>query len=69
MGVYLSPLGIPPQERLVLDALNMAIHNRRPAAGLVHHSDRGSRADSIGRSNTPSFGGVEWDDRRVGVQR
>ena len=24
---------------LVLDALNMAIHNRRPAAGLVHHSD------------------------------
>jgi transposase InsO family protein len=24
---------------LVLDALNMAIHNRRPAAALVHHSD------------------------------
>jgi transposase InsO family protein len=27
---------------LVLDALNLAVHNRRPAAALVHHSDRGS---------------------------
>jgi putative transposase len=26
---------------LVLDALNMALWTRRPAAGLVHHSDRG----------------------------
>jgi putative transposase len=26
---------------LVLDALNMALWNRRPAAGVVHHSDRG----------------------------
>lgn len=32
---------------LVLDALNMAIHNRRPAAGLVHHSDRGSQYTSV----------------------
>lgn len=24
---------------LVLDALNMAIHNRRPQPGIVHHSD------------------------------
>ena len=31
----------------VLDALNMAIHNRRPAAGLVHHSDRGSQYNSV----------------------
>ena len=27
---------------LVLDALNLAVHNRQPAAALVHHSDRGS---------------------------
>lgn len=33
--------------KLVLDALNMAIHNRRPAAGLVHHSDRGSQHTSV----------------------
>jgi transposase InsO family protein len=26
---------------LVIDALAMAIHRRRPAAGLLHHSDRG----------------------------
>lgn len=32
---------------LVLDALNMAIHNRRPASGLVHHSDRGSQYTSV----------------------
>jgi putative transposase len=27
---------------LTLDALGMALARRRPAAGLVHHSDRGS---------------------------
>jgi len=32
---------------LVLDALNMALHNRRPAAGLIHHSDRGSQYTSV----------------------
>jgi putative transposase len=29
---------------LVLDALNMAIHIRRPAPRLVHHPDRGSQS-------------------------
>lgn len=29
-------------ENLVLQALNMAVHRRRPARGLIHHSDRGS---------------------------
>ncbi len=32
---------------LVLDALNMAIYNRRPAPGLIHHSDRGSQYTSV----------------------
>jgi putative transposase len=32
---------------LVLDALNMAMHNRRPAPGLIHHSDRGSQYTSV----------------------
>jgi putative transposase len=31
---------------LVLDALNMALYNRRPAPGLIHHSDRGSQYTS-----------------------
>jgi len=30
-------------KRLVCDALKMAIGNRRPGKGLVHHSDRGSQ--------------------------
>lgn len=32
---------------LVLDALNMAVWNRRPAPGLVHHSNRGSQYASV----------------------
>ena len=32
---------------LVLDAVNMAIYNRRPAPGLIHRSDRGSQYTSV----------------------
>jgi transposase InsO family protein len=32
---------------LVLDALNMAIYNRRPQPGLIHHSDQGSQYTSV----------------------
>ena len=32
---------------LVLDALEQALHARRPEAGLIHHSDRGSQYLSI----------------------
>ncbi len=32
---------------LVLDAANMAIYNRRPAPGLIHHSDGGSQYTSV----------------------
>jgi putative transposase len=32
---------------LVIDALGMAVSSRRPAAGLVHHSDRGSQYASL----------------------
>jgi putative transposase len=32
---------------LALDAVNMAIYNRRPAPGLIHHSDRGSQYTSV----------------------
>lgn len=50
---------------LVLEALEMAIHHRRPAAGLVHHSDRGCQytAYAFGRrcreaGIAPSMGSV-----------
>jgi putative transposase len=32
---------------LVVDALKMAIRRRRPAAGLIHHSDQGSQYISL----------------------
>ncbi len=32
---------------LVVDALNMAVWNRRPAMGVVHHSDRGAQYTSL----------------------
>ena len=32
---------------LVVDALDMALHRRRPAPGLVHHSDQGSQFVSL----------------------
>ena len=32
---------------LVVDALQMAVHRRRPAPGLIHHSDQGSQYVSL----------------------
>ena len=32
---------------IVIDALAMAIRNRRPGVGLIHHSDRGSQYTSL----------------------
>jgi putative transposase len=33
--------------RLVVDALEMALWNRQPTAGLIHHSDRGGQYTSL----------------------
>jgi len=50
---------------LVLDALEMALWNRRPGAGLIHHADHGSQYTSLafGRrcrqaAITPAMGSV-----------
>ena len=52
----------------VLDALEQALHERRPAQGgrLVHHSDRGSQARSQVVVATPGWRVVRW---RVGGVR
>ena len=42
---------------LVVDALEMALWRRRPAPGLVHHSDRGSQYSSL------RFGARLWAAR------
>ena len=39
---------------LALDALGMALERRRPAPGLVHHSDRGSQYTSLAFGKTLS---------------
>jgi putative transposase len=36
------------RSELVVDALEMALHRRRPAPGLIHHSDQGSQFVSLG---------------------
>ena len=36
-------MGTRMKAQLVCDALTMALWNRRPKAGLIHHSDRGSQ--------------------------
>jgi putative transposase len=50
---------------LVVDALQMAVWRRKPAAGLVHHSDRGVQYTALSFSErlrevgiTPSMGGT-----------
>ena len=35
------------RSELVVDALQMALHRRRPAPGLIHHSDQGSQFVSL----------------------
>ncbi len=35
------------ESALVVDALNMALWNRRPRPGLIHHSDRGGQYTSL----------------------
>ena len=58
-------MGDTLRTELVVDALNMAVWNRRPAAGLVHHSDRGAQYTSLTFSRrcrdaglTPSMGSI-----------
>jgi putative transposase len=43
---------------LVLDALGMALTQRKPPQGLIHHSDRGSQYTSLAFGKTLSEAGV-----------
>ena len=58
-------MGDTLQTALVVDAFNMAVWNRRPAAEVVHHSDRGAQYTSLTFSRqcreagvAPSMGSV-----------
>ena len=50
----------------VLDALEQAVHQRRPGAGLVHHSDRGSQYLSIRDTERLAEVGIEPSVGSVG---
>jgi putative transposase len=43
---------------LVVDAISMAITRRRPATGLVHHSDRGAQYASVAMGRTLRDSGI-----------
>jgi len=57
-----------PHASFVLDALEQALHERRPAnrGGLVHHSDRGSQYVSIRYSERLAEAGIEPSVGSVG---
>jgi transposase InsO family protein len=50
----------------VLDALEQALHERKPCGGLIHHSDRGSQYVSIKYSERLAQAGIEPSVGSVG---
>jgi transposase InsO family protein len=46
------------QAELVVDALKMGIGRRRPAPGLIHHSDQGSQYVSLAFGQTAGDAGI-----------
>ena len=54
---------------LVLDALDMAVAQRQPAPGLVHHTDHGCQGGFNWLSQHPEQRGCGWDDHGVGLLR
>jgi putative transposase len=54
------------ESRLVVDALEMAIHRRRPLAGLLTHSDRGSQYASDHYQRVLSSEGIMCSMSEVG---
>jgi putative transposase len=46
------------RQELVIDALQMAVHRRRPTPGLIHHSDQGSQYVSLGFGQAARDAGI-----------
>ena len=54
------------ESALVVDALNMALWNRRPRPGLIHHSDRGGQYTSLAFGRRCREAGILPSMGRVG---
>ncbi|WP_246081265.1 IS3 family transposase, partial [Nonomuraea mesophila] len=52
---------------LVTDALAMALHQRRPEAGVIHHSDKGSQYTSVAFGQRCEQAGVRPSTGRTGT--
>jgi transposase InsO family protein len=59
-------MGDTLRTELVVEALDMAVWNRRPAAGVVHHSDRGAQYTGITFSRRCAEAGVVPSTGSVG---
>lgn len=51
---------------LVVDAINMAVLNRRPTPGLIHHSDHGSQYTSLAFGRRLQEAGIRGSMGAVG---
>lgn len=59
-------MGEHAQAELVINALTMAIRNRRPHDGLIHHSDHGAQYTALAFGNTLQNAGMLGSMGRVG---
>jgi putative transposase len=55
------------RQELVIDALTMAVSRRRPAAGVIHHSDQGSQYVSLGFGQLCAKAGISRSMGSTGV--
>jgi transposase InsO family protein len=55
------------RHELVVDALQMAVSRRRPAPGLIHHSDQGSQYVSLGFGQQCAKSAIARSMRSTGV--
>lgn len=51
-------MGKRPVAQLAVDAVNMAVWNRRPGKGVIHHSDHGSQYTALAFGRTLQASGV-----------
>jgi putative transposase len=54
------------RKELVIDALEMAVERRRPARGLVHHSDHGSQYTAVLFTGRCEQAGIAMSMRSIG---